>query len=91
MEEITIGKQSLKPLKPIVKVTVNTRNNKRINMKFFFKRHQNHKVWGRKVRKSRLLFFFFVLECVCAYVTIRLQNKQIWKGVKILEKQGNHK
>ena len=40
MEEITIGKQSLKPVhrikrkkKPIVKVTVNTRNSKRTNMK----------------------------------------------------------
>ena len=79
MEEITIGKQSLKPLKPIVKVTVNTRNNKRINMKFFFKRHQNHKMWGRKVRKSRLLFFFFWFRmclCLCDYQATKQANME---------------
>ena len=46
MEEITIGKQSNKPVyrskgvggEPTLKVTINTRNSKKTNMKMFKKR-----------------------------------------------------
>ena len=40
--------------KTIVKIMINTRNSKGINTKILKKGHQNHKMWGRKVRKSRL-------------------------------------
>ena len=34
------------------------KHSKRINMKMLKKGHQNHKMWGRKERKSILFFFF---------------------------------
>ena len=49
---------------------INTRNSKRINLKIKKKGYQNHHMWGRKVRKSRLFF----LECVWACMTIRLNK-----------------
>ena len=41
---------------PIAKVTICTSNSKRANMKMLKKGLQNHKMWGRKVRKPRLFF-----------------------------------
>ena len=43
---------------------INTRNSKRTNMKMFKKKKglQNHRMWVRKVRKSRLFFQNNVFE-----------------------------
>ena len=38
------------------------------------KGHQNHKMWERRVRKSRLFL------CVWAYMTISIKQAGIWKG-----------
>lgn len=35
---------------------INARNSKMINMKMFKKGLQHHKMWGKKVRKSRFFF-----------------------------------
>ena len=37
---------------------INTRNNKRTDMKMLKKGPQNHRMWGRKVRKYRFFFYF---------------------------------
>ena len=51
------NKQTNKKQKTIVKVMINTRNSQKTNMKMLKRGFQNHKMWGRKVRISRLFFF----------------------------------
>ena len=55
-----------------VKVVINTRKDKHEGVK---KRLQNHRMWGRKVRKSRN---FFII--VGAYMTLRLKQEDIGRG-----------
>ena len=39
---------------------INTRNSKRTNTKMLEKDFKNHKMWGRKESKSRLLFSMYL-------------------------------
>ena len=44
--------------------------------------HQNHKLWGRKVRK---LHSFYIKMCLNLYVTIRLKQADTGRGLTYLK------
>ena len=73
MEEITMGRQSNlnKPVyrskrkkKIYCKSDEKHKEQKKEKYKHGKKGLQNHRMWGRKVRKSRLFFFFFFFKNV---------------------------
>ena len=55
MSQYTDLKEKKKQKNTYLKVKINTRNNK-TKHEDIKKGHQNHKIWGRKVIKSRLFF-----------------------------------
>ena len=67
------------------KMVINIRNSKRTNMKILNKGIQNHRMWGRKLRKHRLFFLNNVFE-----PTLH-QAKASKEGVYIFKKRGNQK
>ena len=48
--------------KTIIKMMITIRKSKRTNTKMLNKGLQNHKMWGKKLRKSRFLFFRMCLS-----------------------------
>ena len=52
-------------------------------------RHQNHTMWGGKVRKYR--FFFFILMMCLSLYDYQAKASRYRKGLTYLKKQGNHK
>ena len=62
--------------KTIVKLTINTRNSKRIIMKMLKK---DFKIIKCGEGKQENLDFFFP-ECVCIYMTVRLKQADIGRG-----------
>ena len=51
---------------------------------------QNHRIWGRKVRKSKLFFFFFLIMCLSLY-DYEAKASRYRKGLTYLKKKGNQK
>ena len=63
-----VDKNGTTTKKLFVEVMINTRNHKRINKKTGKKGLQNHRMWGWKVRKSRVFFFFLNVFDLYDYV-----------------------